>query len=503
MKARLPVFPLLAAIIALHGTGQVAAQTTRPDPSRIERGLRALVRVADRPDTSFDIRDRMSLYHVPGLSIAVIDDYRVVWAKGFGVKEFGKSEPVDTSTLFLAGSISKPVFATGALALVEQGRLALDEDINTKLKSWKLPDSRFTSAEKVTLRRLLTHSAGLTIWGFPGYDPGGPIPTVPQVLDGTPPANTQAVRNDTTPGAFWRYSGGGITIAQLLATDVTGETFPALMKRLVLTPSGMIHSTYENPPPPDRLRDVASGHERTDTPVSGRFHVYPEMAAAGLWTTASDLARWAIALSQAYLGKGRGAISHDMAVEMLKRQVTLGPPYASPATPYWGLGVGLGGAGDSLRFSHGGRDEGFVAQFTMWPARGRGLVILTNGINGQLIMEIARAFDVEYGTQLAQPRVEKKATSVPADSLDGYVGRYLATATPDSMFVDIRRDGGTLFGRNTQTRLERPLVAQALDSFFDRETGSDWVFERDAPTGRVTALVRMVGQQRTRLPRVR
>jgi hypothetical protein len=138
----------------------------------------------------------------------------------------------------------------------------------------------------------------------------------------------------------------------------------------------------------------------------------------------------------------------------------------------------------------------------MWPAKGRGLVILANGVSGPLLTEIARAFDAEYGTQSTPPRIEKKASSVPGDSLDSYVGRYLATATPDSVFLVIRRDGHTLYGRNTQTRLERPLVPQALDSFFDRETGSDWVFERDAATGRVTVLVRVVGTQRTRVPRV-
>ena len=230
-------------VVLVTLAGSLSAQATHPDPSRIEHGLRTLVRVAGREDSTFDIRDRMRQYHVPGLSIAVIDGDRVVWARGYGVKEFGKSEAVDTTTLFLAGSISKPVFASGVLALVEQGKLALDDDINLKLKSWKLPDSRFTATEKVTLRRLLTHSAGLTVWGFPGYEVTGPVPTVPELLDGVKPANTPAVRNDTTPGAFWRYSGGGITIAQLMSTDVTGETFPALMHRLVLEPSAMRHST--------------------------------------------------------------------------------------------------------------------------------------------------------------------------------------------------------------------------------------------------------------------
>ena len=253
------------------------------------------MRVAGREDSTFDIRDRMR-YHVPGLSIAVIDGDRVVWARGYGVKEFGKSEAVDTTTLFLAGSISKPVFASGVLALVEQGKLALDDDINLKLKS---EASRFAlhghreghpAAAADPQRRAHGGVSGLRVTG--------PVPTVPQLLDGVKPANTPAVRNDTTPGAFWRYSGGGITIAQLMSTDVTGETFPALMQRLVLKPAGMKHSTFENPPPGKLDRYAVSGHERVDTPVPGRFHVYPEMAAAGLWTTAPELARWGIAMSR-------------------------------------------------------------------------------------------------------------------------------------------------------------------------------------------------------------
>jgi CubicO group peptidase (beta-lactamase class C family) len=489
------------AFVAL--AGPLSAQATRPDPSRIERGLRPLVRVAGREDTTFDIRDRMRQYHVPGLSIAVIDGDRVVWARAYGVREFGKSEPVDTSTLFLAGSISKPVFASGVLALVEQGKLSLDEDINLKLRSWKLPDSRFTATEKVTLRRLLTHSAGLTVWGFPGYPVSGPVPTVPQLLDGVKPANTAAVRNDTTPGAFWRYSGGGITIAQLMSTDVTGESFPVLMQRLVLRPAGMLHSTFENPPPANLSRYAASGHERVDTPVPGRFHVYPEMAAAGLWTTAPELARWGIAMSRAWKGERVGPLSPVMTRQMLTAQVKLAPPYGSPNGSWWGLGVEVQGEGDSLRFSHGGRDEGFVAQFVMWPAPGRGLVVMMNGVNGGLMGEISRAFDAEYGTRLSPPRLDKVVTTVDSATLGGYAGRYFLQASPDSVFLDIRQEGSTLYGRNTQSRIERALLPQAPDSFFDRETGSEWSFERNATTREVEALIRVIGANRTRVVRQR
>src|SRR5215467_10497145 len=267
MRIRPVVF--LVAVSAAH---IAAAQ----NPAVIEHHLRYGVRIADQPDIALDLLERMKSYHVPGVSIAVIDNYRVVFAKGYGVTEFGGRRSVDTTTLFLAGSISKPVFASGFLRLVEDRKVPLDTDVNTLLKSWHLPESRFTEHEKVTLRRLLTHSAGLTVWGFPGYALDKPVPTVPQLLDGAPPANTPAVRNDTTPGARWLYSGGGITIAQLVATDISGESFPVLLDRLMLRPAGMRRSTYENPLPIERRSEAATGHERIDTPVPGGFHVYPE-----------------------------------------------------------------------------------------------------------------------------------------------------------------------------------------------------------------------------------
>jgi CubicO group peptidase (beta-lactamase class C family) len=335
---------------------------------------------------------------VTGASIAVVADGRVVWARGFGRKESGRPDRVDTTTLFLAGSISKPVFAVGALKLVEQGTLSLDTDINRTLTSWQLPASRFTETQKVTLRRILSHSAGLTVWGFPGYATGMPVPTVQQVLDGVPPANTPAVRNDTTPGARWLYSGGGITIAQLAATDATREAFAALMKRLALDPMGMRRSTYENPIPVSRAAETATGHERRDTAIVGRWHVYPEMAAAGLWTTAPDLARWGIALMRAYRGEPGGVLTPAMAREMLRPQIVLptSGQGAAPAGTWWGLGVQVTGSGRDFAFTHGGRDAGFVATMRFWPERDIGLVVLTNATNGQFLTEVGRAFIAEF-----------------------------------------------------------------------------------------------------------
>ncbi|HEY2378178.1 MAG TPA: serine hydrolase domain-containing protein [Gemmatimonadaceae bacterium] len=474
----------LASLCFVATTGRAAAAQ---NPGAIEHHLRYGVRVEGQADTAMELVDRMRSYHVPGVSIAVIDNYRVVFAKGFGVTEFGGTKAVDTTTLFLAGSISKPVFTSGFLRVAEDRKISLDADINTLLKSWHLPESKFTEREKVTPRRLLTHSAGLTVWGFPGYALGGPVPTVPQLLDGAAPANTPAVRNDTIPGARWLYSGGGITILQLATTDITGEEFPALMHRLVLQPAGMARSTYENPLPVNRRGEAASGHEQIDTPVPGGFHVYPEMAAAGLWTTPSDLARWAIALSHSYRGERGGVLSTSMARQMVSKQMRQQPPYG---TGYWGLGVAVGGDGDSLTFSHGGRDEGFVADMFMRPGSGRGLVIMMNGVNGGLMSEIERAFAEEYGFG-AGPRVIKTIAAKSPSELGAYVGRYVGVAGSDTARFDVSvaPDGKSLQVYNSTGHRALPIAPLGGDRFVGLEGGGEWTFER---TGDLTSPVRSI-----------
>lgn len=386
---------LLLGLLAL---GQVAAAQSASE--RAERALRSLRQLGPGADTSVraTVDQEMARLHVTGASLAFVVDGEIVLARGFGFRETGKPERVDTGTVFLAGSISKPVFSTGVLALVERGVLSLDGDINSHLTSWKVPASRFTDSAKVTLRRLLSHSAGLTVWGFPGYHVDSVIPTVPQLLDGVRPANTAAVRSDTLPAARWLYSGGGITIAQLAATDATAEAFPALMERLVLAPLRMSRSSYANPIAPRLASNAASGHERPDTVVSGGWHVYPEMAAAGLWTTASDLARWGAAHIRWYHGESGGVLSPTMTREMLRPQVALprSGPGAAPPGNWHGLGVGLTGSGAGFTFQHGGRDEGFVAAARFLPERRVGLVVLTNSTNGIFLTEVRRAFEAEF-----------------------------------------------------------------------------------------------------------
>lgn len=326
----------------------------------------------------------MQLFAIPGLSVAVFDSHELLWAKGFGVRESGRPDPVTLDTLFQAGSISKPVAAMAALRFVEAGRWGLDDDINERLVTWQLPPNELQKDQKVTLRRLLSHNAGTTVHGFPGYAVGTPVPTLVQVLNGEPPANTAAVRVDIVPGSRVRYSGGGTSIVQLMMVDQLKKPFPAIMTEAVLGPLGMTQSTFEQPLPPDRATLTATGTRSSGQSVEGRWHIYPEMAAAGLWTTPRDLAKLAIEVSLAHAGRSSRVLSADMTRQML-----------TPQAGDFGLGFAVNR--DAGWFGHNGADEGFQAYLRAFAGPGRGIVIMANSDNGFAAFEflagaIARAY---------------------------------------------------------------------------------------------------------------
>jgi CubicO group peptidase (beta-lactamase class C family) len=307
----------------------------------------------------------MKKHAIPGLSLAVVQDGAIVKASGYGLTAGEGSAPVTSATLFQAGSVSKSVAAMGALRLVESGKLSLDTDVNATLKGWRVPENEFTKDSKVTLRRILSHSAGITVHGFGGYAVGEQVPTLLQVLDGG--GNSDPIRVDMVPGTRWRYSGGGYTIMQEMVIEVTGESFPRYMRENVLDPLGMAASSYEQPMSKDFEDRAAIGHLAPGKVVPGGWHVYPEMAAAGLWTTPSDLARFVIAVQNSYAGRSNPVISQKMTRDMVAIQKADD-----------GMGVFITGDGATRRFWHNGRDEGFDALMTGYVERGQGAVIMIN-----------------------------------------------------------------------------------------------------------------------------
>jgi CubicO group peptidase (beta-lactamase class C family) len=353
--------------------------------SRHQEALKGRV-TAGTPIPDDALRIELEQHHIPGVSIAVVHNGQIDWAKGYGIRENGKSDPVDTMTLFQAASISKPVAAVVALRLVERGLISLDEDVNHSLRSWKMPENEFTRKRSVTLRHLLSHSAGLTMHGVPECSVDDTIPTLVQILDDTVHGPREPVRVVCEPGTSFRYSGGGYIVLQLLMTDMTQRPFEQLAREFVLRPAGMASSTFEQPLP-QRLHDrAAAGHLDDGTPMKGSWHTLPEQAAGGLWTTPRDLASFMIALWRSYHGISDALLPKHLAREMLSRQVDdfgLGFPLPSVGVP---------------RFQHGGSNGGYRCFMVLSIDQPDGVVIMTNGDSGEpLLCEVFEAIAHAYG----------------------------------------------------------------------------------------------------------
>jgi CubicO group peptidase (beta-lactamase class C family) len=449
---------------------------------RVENGLLAGI-VLKGQATPMKLTERLAHYKVPGVSVAVINNGKLEWAKGYGVIEAGSTKPVTTETRFQAASISKPVAAMAALALVEQGKLRLDENVNAKLKSWQVPDNEFTKDEKVTLRRLVSHSAGLTVHGFRGYAADESVPTLVQALDGQKPANSAAIRVNVLPGSIWRYSGGGYNVMQQMMIDVTGKPFPDLMQQLVLSKIGMKHSTYQQPLPKEWEAMGAVGHRANGDLVKGRWHTYPEMAAAGLWTTPSDLARFAIEMQQSFVGKSNKVLSAEMTRQMLTKQ-----------KGDYGLGIGLGGKEKITTFSHGGSNEGFKCMLFAYLESGQGAVVMTNGDRGSTLgSEILRAIAREYGWPDYQP-TEKTVAQINPEIYPSYIGNYEVSGAS----VTISTEAGRLYILAPPLGPRRvQLYPSADDQFFTLEENLEFRFLKDAQGGVSELQVRSGGNVMT------
>jgi CubicO group peptidase (beta-lactamase class C family) len=368
---------------ALFTAIALITRMSAPSVAAVERG--ASPSAQDIHQALLFVPDRMAHQHVPGLSLACIHNGTVAWTQAFGVVRVG-GEPVTPQTLFQASSISMPLTAVAVLRLVEQGKLNLDVDVSQYLRSWKIPTNKFTEQKKVTLRELLSHTAGATVHGFEGYAAGKEVPTLVQVLNGESPANSAPVTIDFVPGTKFRYAGGNYAIIQQILIDVTGESFPDLMQELVLQPLHMVHSTFQQPLPEKLQPLAATPYDRDGNAIEGGPHTHPEMAVAGLWTTPSDLALFALAIQDALAGKPGAILSPPMAHQMLRR--VLG---------FYALGFAIAGDGPNRYFSHPGVNAGFVA-FLFAYEKGGGLVLMTNGQNTKALgLEIIGALAKQYG----------------------------------------------------------------------------------------------------------
>ncbi len=431
----------ILVIFLRHSSISLSAKLNPTKPAldarikRVEHGLipNPGIVIKGRPIPKADLSARMEVYRIPGVSIAVINDFKIEWSRGYGAMEVGGDGSITPQTLFQAASISKPVAALAALRLVQEGRLDLDEDINTKLVSWKLPESDFTKDKPVTLRRILSHSAGLTVSGFPGYKQGREIPSLRQILDGEKPANSNPIRVDMIPDTQVRYSGGGYTILQQLLIDQAKKPFPEIMRDIVLEPLEMNSSTFEQPIPPNKSSLAATAHLMNGRPVQGKWYTYPEMAAAGLWTTPADLSKMAIEMMLSRAGKSNKILSQAMTKEMLTAQKGRA-----------GLGFFLEGEDRDFFFAHSGGNLGYRCFLCAFPEKGQGTAIMTNGDNGaSLYQEILRSLAEEYKWKYFGPR-ERDVVKIDPEIIEAYSGTFRLsrkskiTITPgeQSLYVD-------------------------------------------------------------------
>jgi CubicO group peptidase (beta-lactamase class C family) len=387
-------------------------------------------------DRGRPLAERMALYNCPGISICLISDGEIVDAAGYGVVEVGGA-PVEVQTMFAGASISKPVAAVLAMQLVEQGLIDLDGPINNHLKRWRLPDNDFTRATPVTLRHLLCHKAGTTVHGFGNYPTDLPAPTLLDILNGALPSPTPAVLVDKAPGGSVRYSGGGTQIVQLMLEDQTGLAFADLARTRIFEPLGMASTTFEQPLPARFQPLAAVGHDGSGAPIASRQTFTPQQAAGGIYTTATDYARFMIECRKGWLGLPNKVLGQAASRAMMTRQ--------DPGQ--FGLGWEVFGDGETARFSHGGSNEGFQCTSSLSLDTGNGAVILTNSLLGiilhaEVLNSLAETFDWE-----GLKRPWKRVVEISQAEKDRLVGRYDIVSGVSAPYIDIWREDDQLFSR--------------------------------------------------------
>jgi len=485
-KINLYLSTLFALLFMLAGSSSLFAQkyndTVEKQIKLVENSLCSEIQVEGEPN--WTLKERMKFYHVNGVSIAVIKDYKIQWARGFGWADSAEQRPVTTATLFQAGSMSKSLNGVGLLKLAQEGKLNIEDDINKYLTTWKFPYDSISHGKKITTSNLLSHTAGLNVHGFPGYEKANAIPTLPQILNGEHPANTTAVRSAFEPSLRSEYSGGGTTISQLIVQDITGMPYDKFMWENVLKPMGMRNSSFTQPPSIKNKKQLATGYYVDGREVKGKYHIYPEQAAAGLWTTPTDLARYIIETQLSFQGKSDKVLCQAMT----KLRLT---PYKNKT---FALGVFIDTIGGQVYFSHGGQDRGFIGRYFGSIDGGNGVVVMTNTDDIPIVNELINSVATVYKWKdFYRPFMTLKKMILDNAILESYVGQYENTTASEGQY---NLTPGTIFSiTKEKCHLKAQAAGQEMidiypatdDMFFPKTSDTDIKFIKD-PKGIVTKL---------------
>ncbi len=441
--------------------------------SKVENGLST--RVYIEGDSTWTIEERMKHYGIPGVSIAVIHNGEIAWTKGYGVTDKESQTPVTTQTLFQAAATSMPVTAYGALRLVEQGKVSLDEDVNSYLKSWLVPENEFTKEEKVTVRNLLNHSAGIHPRGTGSYSVDAETPTLVEILKGTPPASNEPITVNKKPGESVRFAYASYVPIQQMMLDVEDKSFPEIMHELVLQPLEMDNSTFNQTLTPEQLTKVAIGYLQDGSMVKGGRNIQPAMASGGLWTTAEDYAKFLTNVQQTLKGKRSNGLPKDLTELM-------GTPYGV-RNSRWSFTLGLGfqllNRNDEIYLRHHGWNTGFYAEIVAHRDKGYGVVVMTNSTFPEFNAEVMRSVAQTYGWDSYVP-VHKKMKIEPS-SVDEITGRYQS----DDVIIEVYQKDNQMFYKNI-LREEGVELIKVSDSLFVRRNSSLFIqFKPDAENGAV------------------
>ena len=472
---------LLLTIAMCYALNQAAAQSTYPSEildqiKQVENNLAGRI-IIDKP---YNLTERMAHFKIKGLSMAVVHNYQVIWAKGYGWADEQEKRPVTTATLFKPGSISKSLNAVGVLRLAQDNQLDIYKDINEYLRSWKFPYDSLSKGKKISMANLLSHTGGLSVYGgFPGYDKKGKIPTIPQILDGAPPANTPAVRSMFEPGKQFQYSGGGTIIAQLIITDVSHRSYEQFMYDSVLKPLGMTHSFYSAAPPvKGKPTEMATGYTRAGTAVEATYHVYPEQAPMGLWTTPAELSNYLLEMQLAYKGQSSKVLNQEKA----RLHLT---PYVDGSSA---MGVFIGERiGGEKYFFHDAGNEGFRGLFYGSVEGGNGIVVFVNSDDGDIILELLNSVASVYNCKGFDKPARVNTIKLPESLMQQYVGVYLY----DGIIADVTKEqDGLHYWTNGQ---DAKMYFTSDKDFINLEFPSEKSFMIDGK-GNVTGYSRKVNK---------
>lgn len=434
-------------------------QTAKADAkiAAVENGLtekRDIV-FADSTVPHYNILDRMAFYGVPSVSIAVINNGKIAWRKAYGLADVQEKIAADTNTVYQAASISKSINSFCIMRLAEQGRLSLDKDVRAYLKTWQLPENTFSAGHSITLAQLLSHTAGLSVHGFKGYTINEPLPGLKAMLNGTLPANNEAVVPVAVPGTVQDYSGGGTLVTRQILADVISSNYDSLLQATVLQPLGMHHSSFvqsgliKHPV-------AATGYDENKHAIEGKHYLYPELAPDGLWTTPGDYARFVLAV-QASLNSKPGALIKAATVQRMLTPVLAGKDAA--------LGVFIQQRGKEKYFTHTGANVGFRSVYYGSFTTGDGIVIMVNSDNGQIMDEIANSAAMAYHWRdFYNPEV-RKLVALPDSLATRYTGNYTSEAPAVNVRV-IQRGGDLLLTVHAGNDHFEKMYFTAANRFF-------------------------------------